>query len=56
MTPPKQTESEKKHCVTAAYQTFGSSNFPQFGFMKNIMPLIAPSSVTARIRRASIIT
>lgn len=46
---PKQTESEKKHWVTAAYQTVGSRSFDQFGVMKYKIPFIEPSRVIARI-------
>ena len=46
-TPPKQTDSEKKHCVTAAYQTCASNSFSQFGFIKKMIPFTAPSKVTA---------
>lgn len=55
-TPPKHTDNEKKHWVTAAYQTFGSNNFDQFGVIKYRIPSTAPSSVTALISRAIIIT
>lgn len=48
---PKQTEREKKHCVTAAYQTLGSKSFDHFGVRKKRMPVPAPSKVTALIRR-----
>lgn len=50
-TPPKQTDSEKKHCVTAAYQTSGSNNFSKLGLMKKIIPFTAPSKVTALISK-----
>lgn len=45
---PKQTESEKKHWVTAAYQTVGSRSFDHFGVIKYKIPSIEPSRVTAR--------
>lgn len=46
-TPPKQTDSEKKHCVTAAYHTWASNNLSQSGLMKKMIPFTAPSRVTA---------
>lgn len=49
---PKQTDNEKKHCVTAAYQTVGSRSFDHFGVMKYKIPSTAPSRVTARISSA----
>lgn len=56
MMEPKQTESEKKHWVTAAYQTVGSKSFDHFGVMKKRIPVAAPSRVTALMRRATRMT
>lgn len=53
---PKQTDSEKKHCVTAAYQILGSKSFDHFGVTKNKIPVTAPSRVTALTRRLSRMT
>lgn len=53
---PKQTESEKKHCVTAAYQTFGSKSLLHSGLMKNKIPFNAFFNVTARTSKAIKIT
>lgn len=44
---PKQIASEKKTCVTAAYQTFASNILSHCGSMKNIMPFHAPGRVHA---------
>jgi hypothetical protein len=45
---PKQTDREKKTCVTAAYQTCGSKILFHCGVRKYLIPFIAPGKVKAR--------
>lgn len=53
ISPPKQMVSEKKHWVTASYQTPMSSSLPHCGVKKKLMPFQAPSSVSERTRRTA---
>lgn len=53
---PKQTDREKKHCVMAAYHTFGCHSLSQSGVTKKRIPLTAPSKVTDLISRAIMTT
>lgn len=41
-------DNEKKHCVTAAYHTFGFKISLHCGFIKYKIPSAAPGNVTAR--------
>lgn len=51
---PKQIAIEKKHCVTAAYQTFGLNNSLHCGLKKNKIPSNAPGRVRVFARSINI--
>jgi hypothetical protein len=53
---PKQMASEKKTCITASNQTFGSRIFDHCGVRKYMMPSKAPGSVQALINRMNKLT
>lgn len=52
----RQTPKEKKHWVSAAYQTLGFKSSSHFGLTKKITPLMAPSNVAVLTKRISITT